>query len=84
LISKGYDWYRPLNLMISLTKNKEILEANKQLIIAILNLDNKSQVIQDLISKEGYVNINEAQKDSMKMNEEFWVDDITLGYSGAK
>ncbi|MGL5520010.1 MAG: PstS family phosphate ABC transporter substrate-binding protein, partial [Metamycoplasmataceae bacterium] len=45
LISKGYDWYRPLNLMISLTKNKEILEANKQLIIAILNLDNKSQVI---------------------------------------
>ncbi|MGL5522181.1 MAG: PstS family phosphate ABC transporter substrate-binding protein [Metamycoplasmataceae bacterium] len=83
-ISNGYNWYRPLNLMISLTKNKEILEANKQLITAILNLDGTSQVIEDLIKREGYVNITEAQKNSMKINKEFWVDDITLGYSGAK
>ncbi|MGL4183913.1 MAG: PstS family phosphate ABC transporter substrate-binding protein [Metamycoplasmataceae bacterium] len=83
IISKGYDWYRPFNLMISLNGNKDILEANKQLIIAILNLDGKNQFLQDLISREGYVNINESQKNSMMINGDFWVDDITLGRTGA-
>ncbi|MGL5308578.1 MAG: PstS family phosphate ABC transporter substrate-binding protein [Metamycoplasmataceae bacterium] len=59
-ITNGYDWYRPLNLMISIAESKE-LAAIKELIDWILAPEEKEPIPAEIISKGGYIKLTEEQ-----------------------
>ncbi|MGL4647129.1 MAG: substrate-binding domain-containing protein [Mycoplasmoidaceae bacterium] len=83
-ITKGYDWYRALNLMVSLVGLPDYI---KNFITWILSTDDNSQSgdPQEIIEGGGYILLTPEQKLSMEKNGKFWeTDDFELGYSGAK
>lgn len=74
-ISKGYDWYRPFNLLIRLNglrnNTKEFIE---WLLKESLNIDSK---VYNIINNLGYLPINEKQYFTMFPNSE-WQSDYDL------
>lgn len=84
-VANGYNWFRPFNLMFSLDianqqKNKKIKD--------LMNWIYENEKAKEIISTNGYINLNEKQIDSMKGNENsFFTEsalDVNKGYSGAK
>ncbi|MGL5732805.1 MAG: PstS family phosphate ABC transporter substrate-binding protein [Metamycoplasmataceae bacterium] len=64
-ITVGYNWYRPLNLMISIKESKE-LDNLKELIDWILAPKEEEPIPAEIISKGGYIKLTEPQiKDLM-------------------
>ena len=92
-IASTYNWYRPLNLMYSMTYVKNIPEIPRM--IAWILFDEQAKKI---INDEGYVPLSEASLQSMGWNGDlndmsFLINDsdspegtydVKLGYSGAK
>ena len=90
-IASTYNWYRPLNLMYSMTYVKNIPEIPKM--IAWILFDEQAKKI---INDEGYVPLSEASLQSMgwngNLNDMSFLTndspegtyDVKLGYSGAK
>ncbi|MGL4343540.1 MAG: PstS family phosphate ABC transporter substrate-binding protein [Metamycoplasmataceae bacterium] len=97
-ITKGYDWYRPLNLMIA-TQDYEKNKFNKNInfINDILDIDLENEnstpgiadtKIEKLIEEEGYILLTKEQILSMAQDgklENFWISyDHLLKFNGAK
>ncbi|MGL5246012.1 MAG: PstS family phosphate ABC transporter substrate-binding protein [Mycoplasmoidaceae bacterium] len=82
-ITKGYDWYRPLNIMISILTAKEYIKDFAEWIISDPTLN---PIPQEIINKAGYIELTEAQKLTMTdpISKEFWIPDSVLGFNGAK
>ncbi|MGL5590719.1 MAG: PstS family phosphate ABC transporter substrate-binding protein [Metamycoplasmataceae bacterium] len=74
-ITVGYDWYRPLNLMISIKESQE-LDNLKELINWILAPEAEEPIPAEIISKGGYIKLTETQiKELMCIDEDintFW------------
>lgn len=80
-ITNGYDWYRPLNLLISLnTAPKYVID----FISWTIDINNKE--IQEILSSLGYTILTNENVNSMTKNGKQWweVSDSELGYCGAK
>lgn len=75
-ITKTYNWFRPLNVMISLLDKTNGL---REFIEWTTHTDRDG-----ILKSQGYIPLSEIQKNSMKSSlGDFWVDDVSLGYSGA-
>lgn len=73
----GYEWFRPLNLMVSLAS---LENKSKDLINAIFT-DTK---IRKIIKDEGYINLSKNQIESMGTKKDFWnKSDSDLNFCGA-
>ncbi|MGL5733185.1 MAG: hypothetical protein ACRCXE_03885, partial [Metamycoplasmataceae bacterium] len=74
-ITVGYNWYRPLNLMISIKESKE-LDNLKELVDWILAPEEEEPIPAEIISKGGYIKLTEQQiKDFMCLDDNintFW------------
>ncbi len=92
VIANGYDWYRPLNLIYSISYIKNIPEISRMIAWILFNDQAKT-----IINNEGYVPLNEEKIKSMGWNgnqndisfliNDSEVDgtyDVKLGYSGAR
>ncbi|MGL5630676.1 MAG: PstS family phosphate ABC transporter substrate-binding protein [Mycoplasmoidaceae bacterium] len=75
-ITRGYNWYRPLNMMISLKNNN--FSVLKEFIYWYYY-----PTAKDIISKEGFINLSQPQINSMQLWESQWEGDINLKHSGA-
>ena len=76
-ITEGYDWYRPLNMMVSLATDRPHIRLFAEWIIS----DNL--VPKEVIKNAGYIELSPQQKETMSQVKNFWVPDIELGYNGA-
>ena len=76
-IAKGYDWYRPLNMMLALPTDRPHIRLFGESIIS----DNL--VPKELIKKAGYIELTPQPKENMSKETHFWVPHIELGYNGA-
>ena len=93
VIANTYNWYRPLNLMYSMTYVKNIPEIPKMIAWILFN-----EQAKQIINNEGYVPLSETSLKSMGWNGNlndmsFLINDsdspegtydVKLGYSGAK
>ena len=93
VIANTYNWYRPLNLMYSMTHVKNIPEIPRMIAWILFN-----EQAKQIINNEGYVPLSEASLQSMGWNGNlndmsFLINDsdspegtydVKLGYSGAK
>ncbi|MGL5617894.1 MAG: PstS family phosphate ABC transporter substrate-binding protein [Metamycoplasmataceae bacterium] len=75
-ITVGYNWYRPLNLMISIKESKE-LDNLKELIDWILAPEEDEPIPAQIISKGGYIKLKKDQIEDLmcidKKIETFWI-----------
>ena len=90
-IASPYNWYRPLNLMYSMTYVKNIPEIPKMIAWILFN-----EQAKQIINNEGYVPLSETSLKSMgwngNLNDMSFLTndspegtyDVKLGYSGAK
>ena len=90
-IASTYNWYRPLNLMYSMTYVKNIPEIPKMIAWILFN-----EQAKQIINNEGYVPLSETSLKSMgwngNLNDMSFLTndspegtyDVKLGYSGAK
>ena len=76
-ITKGYDWYRPLNMMVSIATDSPHIRLFAECIIS----DNL--VPKEEIKNAGYIGLSPQQKETMRQVKNYWVPDIVLGYNGA-
>lgn len=81
-ITNGFNWFRPLNLMVSLARLEDKV---KNLIDEILS----SSILIDIIRKDGYIPLTTKQIESMNgVNGKRWdktkSSDVALEYCGAK
>ena len=93
VIANTYNWYRPLNLMYSVTRVKNIPEIPRMIAWILFN-----EQAKQIINNEGYVPLSETSLKSMGWNGNlndmsFLINDsdspegtydVKLGYSGAK
>ena len=93
VIANTYNWYRPLNLMYSMTHVKNIPEIPRMIAWILFN-----EQAKQIINNEGYVPLSETSLKSMGWNGNlndmsFLINDsdspegtydVKLGYSGAK
>ncbi|MGL5205800.1 MAG: PstS family phosphate ABC transporter substrate-binding protein [Metamycoplasmataceae bacterium] len=74
-ITVGYNWYRPLNLMISIKESKE-LDNIKGLIDWILAPEEEEPIPAQIISKGGYIKLKKEQIEELmcldKNIDTFW------------
>lgn len=79
-ITQGYNWYRPLNLIVSLVNIPSYVVDFISWTIDISNIE-----IQNILSELGYVILNQKDIDSMALNNKEWWEspDYELGYCGA-
>ncbi|MGL4617161.1 MAG: PstS family phosphate ABC transporter substrate-binding protein [Mycoplasmoidaceae bacterium] len=85
-ITNGYDWYRPLNIMISLLTAQDYIRDFAEWIIQYPNTGKPEDPSPgEIISNAGYIELTELQKSTMtKPPMDFWIPDHVLGYNGAK
>lgn len=76
IIAKKYNWYRPLNTLLSLTFNKPESSARAWLEWLFYNYEN--QIIQNALKEVGIVPLTTAQLNSMTLNGNLWVSDFEL------
>ena len=91
VIANTYNWYRPLNLMYSMTYVKNIPEIPRMIAWILFN-----EQAKQIINNEGYVPLSETSLKSMgwngNLNDMSFLTndspegtyDVKLGYSGAK
>ncbi|MDK2819905.1 MAG: PstS family phosphate ABC transporter substrate-binding protein [Mycoplasmataceae bacterium] len=70
-IANGYDWFRPLNIMLPL--RKDLVSSDSKALVEWILHDPKAQAIT---KEEGYVVLKEQEiKDLMTLNDDFWKSD---------
>ncbi len=74
-VTKGYNWYRPLNTLASTNVDDYVKDWVDWVIIQSLNKDSKVYSTYNLL---GIIPIDEKQYSSMKINNSFWVSDYEL------
>ncbi|MGL5640154.1 MAG: PstS family phosphate ABC transporter substrate-binding protein [Mycoplasmoidaceae bacterium] len=85
LITNGYNWYRPLNIMFSLLTAKQYIKDFAEWIISYPFSDtNTDKIPGEIINSAGYIELTNDQKLTMTENGEFWVPDYILKHNGAK
>ena len=76
-ITKGYDWYSPLNMMVSLATDRPHIRLFPEWIIS------HNFVPKDVIKNAGYIVLSPQQKETKSQEENFWVPDTKHSYNGA-